>query len=80
MDNLFVGEAKVQQTKTYGNFQGKYFIYLPTKKLEKAGGGKGFKIIYRIEVQGPSDSEPRGKFKEAKEGRGPLSKKQEGLQ
>lgn len=73
--NIMYGEAKAQQTKSYGNFEGKYFIYLPTKRLEGIGGKKGYKIAYRIEVLGVSDSQPRGKFKEAKEGNSSLKKK-----
>ena len=68
------GEAKVQQTKSYENFLGKYFVYLPTKRLEAIGGAKGLKIAYRIELLGETDSEPRGIFKESKEGRSPLKK------
>ena len=73
-NNIMYGEAKVQQTKSYENFLGKYFIYLPTKRLENIGGSKGLKIAYRIELLGETNSEPRGKFKEAKNGRSPLKK------
>jgi len=60
--NIFVGQAKIQQSGL------KYFIYLPSKRFENAGGLKGYEVIYRIEVVGPSNSQPKGMFKRTKEG------------
>lgn len=74
MTNIFVGQAKVQES---GKGSGKYFIYLPAKRLEAAGGGKGYEVIYRIEVGEKSDSKPRGMFLKAKEGDSPFKKKEE---
>ena len=67
--SIFVGQAKVQKSGE------KYFIYLPNKRLETSGGSKGFAVIYRIEVVGPSNSQPKGMFKKAKEGKSPLKAK-----
>ena len=60
--NIFVGQAKIQKSGE------KYFIYLPSKRLESAGGSKGYEAIYRIEITGPSEAQPKGMFKKAKEG------------